>query len=367
MLTPTSDLRYDPNDDDSAPGRSPAGLLALLTEAALAASGAHSAIDVYETVCRALAEGGVTAAVLTPHAGPDRFAMLAHRLGVSPTVPPAAPGLDAALGGPLAYGPGAHPLCAELPPDGGLSFPSVVASFVPGADAEPVVLSLFAPDIGPEHRPVAKAFAVMIGGLVSRITAEARLREAHARVEQRLRSRAEELTGLHELSLGLFRATDELEGARLTAAAAAAIMRCDVAGVVLCVDGRHSAVVAGHAGEPAAGLLRWLGARMNESLAALAGRDHVSCRAGGVEMAGPASGGRPASGVIIDGPPAALLEAPIMDAGTVSGLVALAPCAPRRFRRTKCACSTPSQGSWGPPSSAPAPRARRPAIGPPPY
>lgn len=335
MVDAASELRYDPDEDDSRPSRGPSALMRILSSVAAAAAGAQTPADIYEQISRALAEHGIATVVLMSRTGGPRFVPLAHRLGVIALGPALAlPGLVPTLSAATAFAAGAHPLSDAVRPEGALEFPSVAAPVRLGDSPAQVVVSLFAPDLGPEHVAVTEAFASLLAAMAARADAEARARELSARIEQRVRARTNELSALQDLALALLGAGGVAEAARLTVRIAARMLGSDVTAALLCAEGRHDITVAAR-GRISPALLASLQARLRDSFTALVGATHDACHPGDLELVeGGAGQGAPAaepvrrlalaSGDTLDGEPAGLLEAPVLADGRVSGLVALA-------------------------------------------
>jgi signal transduction histidine kinase/CheY-like chemotaxis protein len=330
-----SELRYDPDDDDDAnPPRGPSALLRIFTDAAVTAGvNARSPIDIYERACRALTEHGIVAAVLASSGEPGRYLLVAHRLGVAaPSLPLAIPTLEETARGAVFYPAGAHPLHGMLDIDEALRFPSVTAR-IPLGDGRHAVLSLFGADLGAEHTAAAEAFAAMLGANVTRVEAEARAREAAAGIEQRIRSRTRTLTDLAERMPSIFAARSDDEAARQAARVAADTLDCDVAAVLLCLQGRHQLLAAAQAADIAPGLLDTLGARLHADMEAVAPA-HAACAAPGRpavvqpdQLAAPPK--RPERGVLtLQGQPLDVLNAPVLMGGEVCGLLALVDLSP---------------------------------------
>ena len=316
-----SELRYDPDDDDTQPPRSPSAVLRVLTAAAGPAMRARTPLDVYEQVCRSLAEQGVTAAILGARHPDGPYTLLAHRLGTEPAQPLLSlAGLAQVFQGGVSFAPGEHPLCQALAPEGALSFPSVAAPIRTDDERPSVILSLFAPDLGPEHGAVAEAFGVLLGAVLMRIAVDAQLRESRARTEQRIRARTLELSALNELSLALFTASSEAAAARLAVDAARRIMARDVAGVLLCVDQQHRIILAAQnplTPELTAALTARLRTGFETLLPTSREHDGHTEHLDVVEAAAP-------GGVALGGDPASVVEAPVMSGGRPIGLLSLA-------------------------------------------
>jgi signal transduction histidine kinase len=319
-----SELRYDPNEDDAAPGRSPSAVLRVLTAAAATIRTAATAADVHEGICRALTDHGIATAILRAR-GADRFAPVAHRLGAVALAPLLhLPALTPALAGPVTFAGGDHPLGTVLPVEGALEFPAVVAP-VPDGAGGPLVLSLFAPDIGPEHTAAVEAFAALLAATLTRVELEGRLRQAEARAAQRVRARTEELSAAQALTAALLAAPTAPELLRHTVAACVRLPGCDLAGGVLCVNGVHRLAVAAR-GTVAPTLSTRISLRMQERLAALAESLHGACAAGPVEAVAAeplVSQDGHARRAAVEGEPAGVTEAPVIVAGQVRGLLTL--------------------------------------------
>ncbi len=165
-------------------------LARALAEAAAAVARARTPPDVYEGVCRALAERGIIALFLGPRGG-DRYTPLAHRLDVDP-LPHllSLPGLHPPPAQPRYYERGEHPLAACLPGAFVARLPALVA-VVPGEQDAPVALvALFAAGLTPAHREAMQTFAALLGAVLARAAGEQRLRELSAHLEERTRALA---------------------------------------------------------------------------------------------------------------------------------------------------------------------------------
>jgi two-component system NtrC family sensor kinase len=328
VIDVAAELRYDPNEDDSNPGRSPSAVLRLLVAAVEAAEGSQSSVDVYERVCRALAESGVAAAVLGSR-GNGRYAALAHRLGAESF------GrfmklldLDRALPGAVVFPASGHPLCDVLGVEGALTFPSLAVGVRPLPAEAPVVVSMFAPDFGLEHMAATEAFAALLTAAVQRVDSQRRLREMNARLEQRVRERTRELGTLHDLSLALCSAATEQETARLAADATSAMLPCDLAVAVVCLDNQHVVAITAR-GALSAGLRDTLLVRLGDSLRALSGSAHAGCATRSVEAAVRPTEAR--GRLAFDGALDSVIEAPVVVGERLVGLLVLASFRPRSY------------------------------------
>ncbi|MBI2761664.1 MAG: response regulator [Chloroflexi bacterium] len=323
-------LPEPPDDDEETDELGPRDALALLrvlTAAVEAIAGAQTPADVYEGVCRSLAESGVVAAVLSDRGG-GFYLLSAHRLGdVTCERPVSLPELDAALAGPVLYPAGCHPLRSALPLDGALIFPSIAAPLTAGEGGRGVVVSIFGPELGRRHVPAVETFASLLGSVVARVDAERRLWEMNARLEQRVRTRTEELTILYDHSSALCTATTDAEAVRLTARAAQRSLSSDVATATLCIDGHHAGAVSAR-GIVVPELIDVITARLRDSLAALSGNTHGACTPPNAMVFDepPSSGG-----IALGGEPLGMLEAPVIASGRVVGVVALVNLQPASY------------------------------------
>ncbi len=182
-MTARAEHPREPDGNASTPD-----LLRALTEAVAAVTRARTPPDVYEGVCRALAERGIIAVILGPCGG-GRYTSLAHRLDTD-QLPHlvSLPALEPLSHQPRYYGPGEHPLAARFPGALIARLPALVAT-VPGEqDAPAAVVSLFAAGLVPAHRDAMQTFAALLGATLARAVGEQRLRELSAHLEQRTRS-----------------------------------------------------------------------------------------------------------------------------------------------------------------------------------
>jgi two-component system, NtrC family, sensor kinase len=327
VIDVAAELRYDPNEDDSAPGRSTADGLRALVGAVTSAGGARSGVDVYESICRYLAEHGIITLVLVQRGGPGRYAAAAHRLSVDPFPKLVTlPRLEDCAERPVVYPPAGHPLCAHVEAEGALTFPSLSVGFRPLGGGSPVVVSFFAPDLGPEHAAAGQAFAAHVVTLLARLDAERRLREASARLEVRVRERTRELGALNDLSTALTGVSQPAEAVRIAAEAAASLFTPDLVAGLICVDRHHETVLFGR-GAMTPALSELLHERLDQSLEALGG-GHQDCTSG----AAPAIyTGHEAGPLALDGTPEGVVEAPVMVDDRVVGLLVLANLGPARY------------------------------------
>ncbi len=291
-------------------------LLRALAEAAATVARARTPPDVYEGVCRALAERGIITVILGPR-GDGRYVVLAHRLDAD-LLPPllSLPDLDPLPDQPRYYAPGEHPLAARVPGAFVARLPALVAA-VPGEpDVPAVVVSLFAAGLTLAHRDAMRTFTALLGGALAHALGEQRLRELSARLEQRTRVRADELAALSALAGALSTAATDGDAARLAARSLAQGVPCDVAAVLLCIESRHTLALVGRAPLTPA-LTETLAHQLTVRLAWMA-ETHAACAPPAsplVEAMG--------TGAALAGPPRALATVPVVTAeGRTAGLVA---------------------------------------------
>lgn len=297
---------------------SPPDVLRVLTEAVAAVARARTPPDVYEGVCRALAEHGIIAVILSPR-GSGLYVPLAHRLDNPLPHLLALPGLEPPPLQPRYYGRGEHPLAAALPGAFVSHLPALVAT-VPGEqDTPPVVVCLFGAMLTPAHCAAMPAIIALLGAILARAVGEQRLRELTARLEQRpQRTGTDALAALHELSTALATATTHSDAARLAARVLARSVPSDVAAVLLCVERRHTLALAGRA-PLALALTQALTDRLTARLAGMADT-HATCASPQPALVETSLTG----GVPLVGPPRAVTDVPIVTgSGRVTGLVAV--------------------------------------------
>lgn len=309
--------RAEPPQEPDLAGGAP-DLPRALTEAAAAVARARTPPDVYEGVCRALAERGIIAVILGPR-GDGRYTPLAHRLETD-QLPPllSLPGLEPLPVEPRYHAPGAHPLAARMPDAFVARLPALVGAVPEEPDVPAVVVCLFAAGLTPAHRAAMRPFTALLGGALARAVGEQRLRELSARLEQRPRAHGDELAARSALASALATATTDGDAARLAARALAQDVPCDVAAVLLCGESRHTLALVGRA-PLAPQLTHTLTHQLTARLAWMA-EPHAACAPPApplVETTGPG----PAEAVA--GPPRALATAPVITAaGRIAGLVA---------------------------------------------